>query len=244
MSTIHDAEGREHNDRAVDGQRATHSAVYVASQLREEILRGAFDFTQRLPPERELAERFGASRGTIRAALARLQNMNLVVSRQGSGTYVNHGDQDDLQTVVEVTSPLELIECRMGIEPHLARLAVANAGKAPLKRMLQTLEAAEAAGSDPDGFSSADEQFHLALAECADNPLLLWIYRRINDIRHQTQWSARKDHVLTPRRIEDYNRQHRELYAAIRSRDVHRAVDVITAHLEKARKQLLGLETE
>lgn len=223
---------------------AATTAIDVAAELREDILGGAFESTQRLPPERVLARRFGASRGTIRAALRQLQNMNLVVSRQGSGTYVTYRDEDNLQTIVEVTSPLELIECRLAIEPHLVRLAVADAGQAQLGRMQQVLESAEAKSTNPDDFSLADEQFHLALAQSANNPLLLWIYRRINEIRHQTQWHAGKDRVLTSRRMKNYNQQHRGLFEAINARDINRAVQAITTHLETAREQLLGQDGE
>lgn len=243
MGLNHDFASPEPPEHADGGNRAGITAIDVASRLREDILRGEYDATQRLPPERVLAQKFGASRGTVRAALAQLQDMSLVVSRQGSGTYVTYNDDDDLQTIVEVTSPLELIECRMAIEPHMARLAVSNASKTLLERMRQELESVEATGDDADGFSRADEQFHLSLAECADNPLLLWTYRRINDIRHQTQWTARK-RVLTPHHIHEYNRQHRQLYEAISGRDVNSALQVITAHLEKARNQLLGLDNE
>jgi GntR family uxuAB operon transcriptional repressor len=191
-----------------------------------------------------LAEHFGASRGAIRAALQQLQDMNLVTRRQGSGTYVNHrGNLDDIQAVVKITSPVELIECRLAVEPHMARLAVMNANATDLERMEEALKQVEATDG-PDQFSQADERFHQSLAECSGNPLLLWVYRRINDIRHQTQWSAHKESVLTPRHIDEYNRQHRELFTAISARDINRAVQAITAHLEKARNQLLGQDND
>jgi DNA-binding GntR family transcriptional regulator len=49
-----------------------------------------------------------------------------------------------------------------------------------------------------------------------------------------------KGKILTPENIDLYNAQHRELYGAIRRRDVDAAVRCIEAHLEKARRDLLG----
>ena len=94
--------------------------------------------------------------------------------------------------------------------------------------------------NDPESFSRADESFHLALAESTRNPLMVWLYRHINDVRGHAQWSVRKDKILTPTRIAEYNAQHRALFAAIESRDTQAAVDIMTRHLEKARADLLG----
>lgn len=228
----------------VDGKTAK-GAAGLAEQLRRDIVNGVYGWNERLPAERQLAAHFGASRGTIRAALRRLQDMNLVARRVGSGTYITyHGVAGDHIGIDKITSPLELIEARLAVEPYLARLAVMHASTADLEHMQAALERTEATIDGPDQFSEADERFHLALAECAGNPLLLWIYSRINDIRHQTQWSARKNEVLTAERIAAYNHQHRELFTAIGKRDVRRAVAVITAHLEKARRDLLGVDEE
>ena len=98
----------------------------------------------------------------------------------------------------------------------------------------------EACGGDREVFSREDEAFHLALAECTRNPLMVWLYRRINNVRGHKQWNAMKDTVLSRERIEEYNRQHRALYEALSSRDIDGALEIIGAHLERARRDLLG----
>jgi len=60
----------------------------AAEALRKEILRGAFGTDGQLPTEPELAKRFGAARETVRRALQFLKERGLVVSRQGTGTFV------------------------------------------------------------------------------------------------------------------------------------------------------------
>jgi len=60
----------------------------LAAWLKEQIQCGAYQEGERLPSENELAERFGASRDTVRKAIAALEKENLIYKRKGSGTYV------------------------------------------------------------------------------------------------------------------------------------------------------------
>jgi DNA-binding FadR family transcriptional regulator len=214
----------------------------IAARLRQAILDGAYARGDRLPAERELARLLAASRTTVRAALERLAEGGLVSRRVGSGTFVTYGSDGGEGDVAEITSPLELIEVRQGVEPHITRLAVVNASARDLARLVAALEGLEAAGGDAEAFSHWDERFHLALAECTHNPLLVSMYRQINHVRGHAQWSARKDKILTPKRIARYNRQHRALTVAIQSRDVEGALRLIAEHLEQARRDLLGVE--
>ncbi len=220
--------------------RPTGSARIV-TQLRRAILDGAYGYRERVPPERELASEFSAARGTVRAALKQLEDMNLVIRRPGSGTFVRYRGNADDEDIAEHTSPLELIEVRLSVEPSIARLAVMHANAQDVERMGDALAQVEASADDPEAFSRADEAFHLALAESTRNPLMVWLYRHINDVRGHAQWNVHKDKILTPERIGEYNAQHRSLYAAIAARDMETAVGIMTRHLEEARADLLGI---
>ena len=220
----------------------TSSAVDIAGRLRRAILEGAYAYRERLPSERRLAIELGAARGTIRAALNELEALNLVTRRIGSGTFVRYRGHADQEDIAALTSPLELIDVRLAVEPPVARLAVMHANAQDLARIGEALERLEAVAEDADAFSRADEAFHLCLAESTRNPLMVWLYRHINGVRGHPQWSARKDKILSPARIEQYNRQHRALYDALVSRDAEAAVGVIVDHLEKARADLVGVK--
>ncbi len=215
-------------------------AAAIAAQLRDAILKGAYADGQRLPAERHLAKHFGASRSTVRAALRQLEEVALVSRRVGSGTFVNGPGTSAEANVAENTSPLELIEVRVAIEAHMARLAVLHATARDLEALGESLAALEGCRHDRELFSAADERFHLALAEATRNPLMAWLYRQINEVRGHDQWHEMKRKILTPENIDLYNAQHRELYGAIRRRDVDAAVRCIEVHLEKARSDLLG----
>ena len=214
-------------------------AVWVADQLREAILEGAYGHGRRLPAERQLAKAFTVSRGTVREALRLLQEDRLVERRVGSGTFVTHAGAASAEDVAEIISPLELMEVRQAVEPQIVRLVVRNATPRDIALMSVAIESLERCGGDRNRFSEWDQRFHLAMADATHNPLMVEIYRRINHVRGHSQWQAIKDKVLTRERIDIYNRQHRMLYDAIRARDAEAALAVVAEHLDSARDDLL-----
>ena len=212
----------------------------IATHLRQAIFNGEYAHKDRLPSERSLAEYFGASRGTIREALKRLQELNMVTRHVGSGTYVTYNNFSDQDIIAELTSPLELIDARMGIETQMVRLAVANATLMDIERLEQALIQAENATNEASAFTRADMTFHLALAACTRNRLIVWLYQLVNETRGHAQWSAMKDKILTRERIKEYNTPHRELFVSISSRNLTQAVEIMQKHLERARTDLMG----
>lgn len=220
----------------------TAGSAAIAARLRRAILDGIYADGERLPAERELAQHFEASRSTVRKALRRLEESHLVTRRMGSGTFVNHRPALDRSDIAEMTSPIELIEVRLAVEPQMVRLAVVNATQRDLERLGEALGRVESCGDDRERFSRADERFHLMLAECTRNPLMVWLYRQINEVRSHALWDGMKDKILTATRIAEYNRQHRELYQTLHNRDVDAAARIIVAHLDKARRDLLGAD--
>lgn len=216
----------------------------ITARLREAILNGRYAFGERLPPEREMSEHFGASRSTVREALRRLEETGLVARRVGSGTFVSYRIAPEEEEIAELTSPIELIEVRLALEPDIVRLAVINATARELEKLEAALQRCEEADGDREAFSLADEAFHQALVDATRNPLMIWLYNKINDVRSHTQWKAMKDKILIHERIADYNRQHRALFEAMRRRDVDSAVAMIEAHLEDARTDLLGVRSK
>jgi len=234
------AEQRIQDAKDVPLPGSAGGASGIAAQLRRAILEGTYGHRERLPAERDLATHFGASRSTVREALKQLEESQLVVRRIGSGTFVNHRPGDDHDDIAERTSPLELIEVRLAVEPHMARLAALHGSQRDLERLRDALKQVEACKRDAEAFSRADAHFHLTLAECSRNPLIVWLYRQINDVRTHSQWNRMKDKILSPERVAEYNRQHRSLFDSIWSRDADGAERQVAEHLDKARRDLLG----
>ena len=211
----------------------------VAVQLRRRILEGEYSYEERLPAERNLAEEFAVSRGTIRSVLQILEQQHLVTRQIGSGTYVSHKEITNQQEISSITSPLEMVEVRIAIEPQMVRLAIANASSRDLEEMRNALRQCEACDGDSEKFARADTAFHMALAHCSKNKLMYWLYERISEVRQHSQWRSMKSKLLTPGRMDYYNSQHHALYDAIASRDTARAVKLIKDHLFGVQEDLL-----
>ncbi len=233
------ANGTALGDRKSGTGRVGVTTSAVAAQLRRSILEGEYAFEERLPAERSLAENFGVSRGTIRSVLDLLEQQNLVTRQVGSGTYVTHRDITNQQEISSVTSPLEMVEVRIAIEPQMVRLAIANASSRDLEDLRDALRQCEECGGDPEKFARADTAFHMALASCSRNKLMYWLYERISEVRRHSQWRSMKAKLLTADRIDYYNGQHRALYEAIASRDTPSAVKMIKDHLYRVQDDLL-----
>ncbi len=210
----------------------------IASQLRREITSGELAAKSRLQPERVLAQTYGVARGTIREALNRLADEALVEIRPGSGTYVTF-DADDAATNVMLSArPLELIDARFALEPHICRLAVLHARQKDLDHMEVLLNKMEASENDPSNFSSLDTAFHTLLAESTGNNLLVWMVTQINAVRNQEEWSRMRQVVLNASTIAIYNQHHRAILNSIRAREPEQSAMLMKEHLEGARLSL------
>jgi DNA-binding FadR family transcriptional regulator len=228
--------------RKTGGNRVGVTTSGVAAQLRRRILEGDYAYEERLPAERHLAEEFGVSRGTIRSVLQILEEQRLVTRQIGSGTYVSHKEVTNQQDISRITSPLEMNEVRIAVEPQMVRLAIANASSQELEGLRNALRLCEDCGGDPEKFARADTAFHMALAHCSRNKLLYWLYERISEVRRNSQWRTMKAKLLTPHRIDFYNSQHRALYEAIAARDTPEAIKLIKNHLYGVHDDLLETE--
>ena len=213
-------------------------AAEITAILRRQIASGQLQPRDRLPPERVLAEAHGVARGTVREALTRLAREGLVEIKPGSGTYVIWQPAPQADTVIENARPLELIDARFALEPHICRLAVLHARRQDFERAEELLARMELSETDPVGFSEADAEFHSLLAEVTGNGLLLGMVNQINSVRDHEQWARMKTLTLNPSIIQQYNAQHRQIVNAIRAREPERAAALMKDHLETARLSL------
>ena len=213
----------------------------VAAALRRQITSARYHTHERLPSERALAEEFGVARGTLREALRQLEEMELVERRAGSGTYVIYSDATHAESIIETTRPLELVDARFAIEPHMCRLAVLHATDRDLQKAEEAMRRMELSGGDSALFAAGDAAFHLALAEATHNSLLTWMVRRVNEVRGHSQWLKMRELTLNQIVIERYNAQHRVIIEAIRARAPEEAAKAMRTHLSEARQSLVDV---
>jgi GntR family transcriptional regulator, transcriptional repressor for pyruvate dehydrogenase complex len=131
----------------------------VAEQLRLAILRGEVAVGERLPPERQLAPRFGTNRNTLREAIRSLEAQGLVTVRQGDGVRVadfsNTGELSLLPDMLRVASRpdrndmlRDLLWMRRRMAVEVARAAAERASDESVAKLHQLLEKQRAHDGD------------------------------------------------------------------------------------------------
>lgn len=213
-----------------------------AQRVREFILGGVeggqFTPGDRLPTERELAERFDLPRNAVRKMLAQLEAEGTITRHVGRGTFLappaNAGVPD-----VGHTSPAELMEARLRIEPALAELIVTHATAADFERMEACLDRAERAPT-LDEFEAWDAALHEAMAAATHNNFVARVLSMVTAARSQAEWGKLKDRIVTPERRLQYQQEHRAILRALKGRDAEQARQAILAHLQHARRNLFG----
>ncbi len=161
----------------------------VADQIRALIVTERIAEGSRLPPERELAERFGASRPTVSQALRGLSLMGLVEIRHGSGAYVVRRPETMVAASVSLMLDLDepSVEHLMRLRLWLEDIGVREA--ATREPALDETETA-AIGSSLDRLREAsggtselvvaDTMFHAAVVRSAGNPYLAAMYESVH----------------------------------------------------------------
>lgn len=220
----------------------------MSTPLRESILEqlrsGHWRAGDRLPTERELSESFGVSRTTVRKALLDLKQQGLIEQTVGSGTFVAEQvgarlGQRVQQDSSQYTSPAELMEARLAMEPAIIDMAIRNANPADLQRMEACCVNAENAET-LEAFEHWDAELHQAIADAAHNSFVGNVFTLMKTVRAQGDWGQLKKKSVTSERRLAYQREHRAIVDALRDRDAARARELTLAHLLHVRQNLLG----
>jgi len=214
----------------------------IAHELRVLIRGGHFAPGDRLPSERQLAARFGVSRPTVREALGALESRGLVVTRQGSGTFVADREAlDGTPDALSDESPAELMETRLVLEVAIARLAAKRGPLSPdgldeLRVNVEALERAAAPESFPD---ELDRDFHAAVARLTGNDFLTALL--------EPMWAAMSQELFTTLAQRSWSAdstartavEHRAVYEAVRVGDPELAAFAMERHLRALMATLL-----
>jgi GntR family transcriptional regulator, transcriptional repressor for pyruvate dehydrogenase complex len=147
-------------------------------QVRQLIVTGQLVPGQRLPPEPELAESLGTSRGTVREAVRALVTARVLDVRRGDGTYVTSLRPELLLAGIGAAADLlqggftlELLEVRRILEPAATRIAATRISDCMLAELDACLHRMSAAGSQ-DELVQFDEEFHQLVATTTGNATL------------------------------------------------------------------------
>lgn len=147
----------------------------VAAQLEGLIIEGTYEIGDRLPSERELAERFGVGRSSMREALRMVEAAGLLRIDHGVGVFVLRRTKNDearsLLLLDDVTVP-ELFEVRRALEREAAGLAARRITAAESDALLAILDESEAEDVSNQHFVTLDAKFHRMVTQVSKNRLM------------------------------------------------------------------------
>jgi len=222
--------------------------VNTSSTLRgfiiDRLQTGQWRAGDRLPTERDLSEQFSISRTTVRKVLQEMKDLHVISQTVGSGTYVTERAAAALKGLptddpIRQTSPAELMEARLALEPAIVEMVIGNATTADFEHMDACFAKAEAA-TTLEEFEHWDGMLHEVIAHAARNSFVSNVFKLMNQVRAQGEWGVLKKRSVTPERRVQYQRDHRALVQAIKDRDVTRARSLATEHLLHVRRNLLS----
>jgi DNA-binding FadR family transcriptional regulator len=209
-------------------------------QLRAWLTRHDFPPDTRLPPERELADLLGVSRGDLRKALAALEAEGQLWRHVGKGTFVGTRRIEvmSLAEIDRVTNPAEVMRTRLLIEPTIAREAALNASPMHLEALHACLARTRAAATWRQ-YETADNELHRAVAEATNNRLLLALFDALNAVRRAVVWGMLRAGSERPPADHHSFAEHDRVVAAIERRDRDGAALAMHEHLRAVERSLV-----
>jgi DNA-binding FadR family transcriptional regulator len=192
----------------------------------------------RMPPERKLASELGIGRRSLRRALQVLEREGRITREQGRGTFLRQGAKPvALDRIAEHTSPPEVIELRLALEPIVARLAAVRASPCEIRTLLRLAEETRAA-KGAEEYERADAAFHRAVIEAAHNGLFMAVFDAVGESRRDIGWQRLGENGRCYKRQSTFAEYHGEIAGAIAARDVDRAGKAMYAHLREVQQHI------
>lgn len=234
----------------VQPEKLSSSVVHQIEQL---ILRGILRPGERLPAERDLADRLGVSRPSLRDAIAELSERGLLVSRAGSGVFV-------AEVLGSAFSPaltnlfatheeavFDYLAFRRDMEGLAADRAARLGSDTDLKVIDTIFHKMETAHQkrDPTDEAELDAQFHMAIIEASHNVIMLHMMRSMFDLLRQGVFYNRQMMFRNRVTRDMLLDQHRAINEGIQARDAvaaRAAVDTHLAYVEQSFHDALRAE--
>lgn len=213
----------------------------IVERLKDGILRGDLEAGSRLPPERELAERFNVNRTTVREALHKLESMGLVEIKHGNGIFVKDyllsGSLELATDLLFVDGELNidalknLLELRRLLVPEISYCAALNRSEEDLKELEGVVFQTEDMPME-----KRDWLVHNVIARASGNTLFVIFlnsFTRLAEVPSQLYFG------------DEANRKrsslfHAEIYDAIKKKDAAGAKRIMADVLRFAEEQILA----
>lgn len=190
----------------------------------------------RLPAERELAERFGVSRVSLRAALRSLESMGRIDIRRNAGSFVVHPQSSPITGWLKELVPVNeeflnhLVEVRASIEDRVLILVHrAHSDYSPLVTLLDTIEHGLDEDADARESGSLDVRFESMLGRMSGNPLLTELQKSAHELWVDAWGSC----GIAPGDPLGLLGEHRRILDALTRGDIDNARVLMAAHVDR-----------
>jgi len=220
----------------------------IINQIRNAILKGEISPGQELYSEKKLMEEFGVSKSTLREALRTLEFMGLIEIRKGAkgGVYVSEVDMKTTQQSLinflhfKNVSVYHLSEIRKVLEPYAAKIAadvISPENLVALKdindRCVQALQQGDTKKVEKDII-----RFHRIIANCSENPILVFIIAFIEDLLEDIKKLLRPDNNF----FQSVVAAHIRIYDALAERDAEKAFNEMYKDVSRVEEFLTPMQ--
>jgi GntR family transcriptional repressor for pyruvate dehydrogenase complex len=219
--------------------RSSRLYEQIVQQIEDSILKGTLKSGDQLPSERELALKFGVSRTAVREAVKALHEKGLVEAYSGRGTFITNGTSEAVRQSINLMLRIDqsdgsenLAEVRQILEPEIAAIAATRIQAQQIALMREAYAVMNNALKDPDAYIEADLDFHLALAEAAENPLILSLLDSIVGLLREQRIKI----FFEEGGPERGQYHHARILAAIEKRDAEASRAAMRDHLQQVRE--------
>ncbi len=217
--------------------KADGAAASVARRIETLVLEGSLRPGEQLLPERELAERLGVSRPTLREGIRLLKEAGVLIGEPGSAPRIaalGTSFTDPLARLLSMqpdSSVFNYLEFRALVEPSLAALAAQRATAVDLEVIRGCLARIEQAHEEQTPSGEADADLHIAIYEAAHNITLLHVMRSLSGMLRSSVFYSRTRLHERPELREILLEQHRTIAQALLNRDGPQAQQAVAQHI-------------
>ncbi|WP_087018622.1 FCD domain-containing protein [Thaumasiovibrio subtropicus] len=213
--------------------------------LRQQLAEGEYKVGDRLPPERDIADKLDVSRTVVREAIIMLELENLVEVKKGSGVYViNIPNQSNGREAVfsDEAGPFEMLQARQLLESNIAEFAAMQVTPGDIAKMRAALALEKSEFEKGIDESKGDEEFHLCIARATQNSVLVEMLKHSWDMRENSpMWKKLHTHIIDQAYREDWLEDHAKILTAMQRKDPIAAKHAMWQHLENVKQRLLEL---
>ena len=223
----------------------THIRLYesVMEQIMNLLKNKELKPGDQLPPERELAEKFSISRGSLREAFRVLESRGLIKSKPGGGRFIRELKKDTIVNAeniilsLEKSSILELLEAREMFEVKIAEVAAQRAISEDIELIKKSLSNAKKEEKLDDKEMKRDTEFHIAVARATHNFVFINILKLHLDLLRETR---EKTWQISGRKKEQHQ-EHQNIFEAIKEHNSKKASEAMLKHLIGVRKAIMKI---